>query len=236
MFCRSKMRISLLLAAILSLTAGCGKNISSSSSSEQFNVIIENTEPEQITTTEIQPIITTQSATIESTECTTSETTTQESSEYTERQIVEAMCIELYGAMLEPYPPSVKNSELIEYENDADYLIHNAEDLPERCLGNISDEEDLIEKARSVYAEKFGADYIEGIETEYVDVDGVKMRYERFNPPYFVKYHEEYDVWYIVPTSPSGTREDGVDFYVIWDFPPYLLIRGEDGMILGAFW
>lgn len=195
------------------------------------NMLLMNAE--QITTTEIQPIITTQSTNTESTECTTSETT-QESSEYIERQIVEAIYIDLYGSMVEPYPVLGKNSELIEYENDADYLIQNAKSLSERCLGNISDEEDAIEKARSVWKEKLGSEYIERIESEYVDVDGVKMRYERRNPPYAVKYYEEYDVWYIVPTAPCGTREDGVSFSVIWDFPPYLLIRGEDGMILGV--
>lgn len=237
---KKEIVIALLLTVILPLAVGCGKNESVSTlseSNEQFesSIITETVETKQIETTKTQHMITTQSMNTESTECTTSETPTQESSEYIERQIVEAICIELYGQMFEPYHVLGSNSEIIEYENDADYLIQTAKTLPERCLGNITSEEMLIEKAREVWIERLGAEYIERIESEYVDVDGVKMRFERGYPTYHIKYYEEYDVWYIVPSAPSGTREDGVSFAVIWDFPPYLLIRGEDGMILGAF-
>lgn len=232
MFFKSKitkgMGISLLLSAILSITASCGNDSVSSSSNDEVesNIITTTTESEQTTTT--------LSTSTESTECTTSETTT-DSAEYAERQIVEAICIDLHGGMFEPYTVLGENSKLIEYENDADYLIQNAKTISERCLGNISDKEDAIEKARAVWKEILDAKYIEKVESEYVDVDGVKMKYERRKPPYAVKYYEEYDVWYVVPTAPSGTREDGVSFDVIWDCPPYLLIRGEDGMILGSF-
>ncbi len=232
--------IALLLAAIVPFTTGCGKNSSSLSVNKpneqtESNTIPETVETKQTETTKTQHMITTQPTSTESTECSTSEKTPQESSEYTERQIVEAICMEFYGQIVEPYPVLGENSEIIEYESEADYLIQTAKTIPERCLGNISSEEILIEKAREIWTEKFGTEYIERIESEYVDVDGVKMKYERRYPTYHTKYYEEYDVWYIVPSSPSGTREDGVSFDVIWDFPPYLLVRGEDGMILGAF-
>ncbi|MDE6780621.1 MAG: hypothetical protein K2J40_04080 [Ruminococcus sp.] len=203
---KNKIKI-LLVMAFLSVTAGC-----------------ERTETaEQVMTTE----------TTVYTETVTTVAAAQ--AEYTERQIVEAICIDMYGKMFEPYEAMGENNKIIEYENDADYLIKNAEKLPKRCLGRISGEEDLTEKARTVFMEISGTEFVEETESEYRDFDGVKMKFERDNPPYRIKYYEDYDVWYIVPTAPSGTREDGVKFAVILDFPPYLLVRGSDGVILGAF-
>jgi lipoprotein len=227
---KKEMKFLALLAAVISMTAGCGNNSSSSERTES-NTTTETTITEITVTAQIT---TTQTVNTESTECTEAETT-QEVSGYTERQIVEAICVEFLGGMHEPYTVLGENSELIEYENDADYLIHKAETIEERYLGKISGEEDAIEKARSVWKEILDPKFIERVESEYVDVDGVKMKFERRNPPYIAEYYDEYDVWYVVPTSPSGTREDGVGIDVIWDFPPYLLIRGEDGMILGSF-
>ena len=161
----AKRIISILLPTLfLLLTAGCGNNSSSSFQSENCET--------DITTklTETVPVTITQSTI----EFAASETTEPESSEYTERQLVEAVYIDLYGEMIEPCIVLGENSELIEYENDADYLIKNAKTLSERCLGNISGEEDAIEKAKAVFAENLGLEYVNRIESEYIDVDGEK--------------------------------------------------------------
>lgn len=209
---KNKIKV-LLILTVLSVIAGC-----------------ERTETVDVKTTEQ---VTVTETTVPTTESVITAETTQ--AEYTERQIVEAVYVDIYGKMFEPYRVMGENSELIEYENDADYIIKNAEKLPERCLGRISGEENLIEKSRDVFTEVSGTEFTEWVESEYVDVNGVKMKFERNNPPYRVRYYEDYDVWHIVPTAPSGTREDGVKFDVILDFPPYLLVRGTDGMILGVF-
>ena len=48
-----------------------------------------------------------------------------------------------------------------------------------------------------------------------------------------IEYYKEYDVWYINPNAPSGVTENGMKIATP-SMPPYLLIRGEDGKILGA--
>lgn len=144
-----------------------------------------------------------------------------ESAEYTESQIVEAVCNDIYGYIPESY----------EYENHADYLMKTAETITERFLGEITSEEDLIEKSRTVFIEK-GVD-IALIESDYVEVNGIKIKYERDKPPYNVKYYEKYDTWYISPNPPSGTREDGVKIGAP-AMSMYMIIRGSDGMIMGA--
>lgn len=182
-------------------------------------------ETTQVTTTAIQTTMTTTTQT---------ETTTTTNTKSIEWQIVDAIKQDLGYSDIKPYLV-YENSELVEYDSETDCLIHKAEMLPERCLGSIFTEEDAIEKMRTVLLETRGEAYIEKIESDYVDVDGVQMHYERDDPIYTVKYYEEYNTWYVVPNPPDGTREDGVVFVTIWDFPPYVIIRGDDGMILGLF-
>lgn len=167
----------------------------------------------------VSDINTTESENNGTTVFTASGTAFQESAENAERQIIEAVCIDMYGYVPESY----------EYENHADYLMKTAETFSERFLGNITSEEDAIEKTKAVCLERG----LNNIDSEYIDVDGVKMKYERDNPPFNVKYYEEYDTWFISPNPPSGIREDGVKFSVP-AMPMYLIIRGSDGKILGA--
>lgn len=228
--------MSLLSAALFLLTFGCGNNPASSSLREQPE---SEAVTEALITEEATTAVTELPTPAESTTAQTTELPTQESTvaSFSERQIVESICVELGEEQFleEPYSIREANDEFHVYENYADYLMHKAEAFPDRCLGSISGEDDLIGKARAVWIESLGTEFIEYIEREYVEVDGVKMKLERFNPPYRVDYYEEYDVWYIVTNPPSGRREDGVGVAAILDLPPYLLIRGEDGMILGAF-
>ncbi|MGN0620990.1 MAG: hypothetical protein ACI4I9_03900 [Porcipelethomonas sp.] len=148
-----------------------------------------------------------------------------ESAEHREKQIVDAVCTDIYG-----YVPVFDEKNNMDH---SDYLINTAESIPERVLGNIDSEEDAIEKARDVWTERLGTDFIEKIESDYVESDGGRVKYQRDHPPYNVTFYEEYDVWLINPNYPSGITEDGRQFSTP-GMTPYLIIRGSDGKILGA--
>lgn len=179
-----------------------------------------NLESGKITETSMGETSTTEST--ETTKTSTSEKTSAKPTEYTEREIVEAVCVDLYGF-----------NESDDFSH-ADYMMNIAETLSERFLGNVISEEDAIEKARSILVETEGAEYIESIESEFVELDGEYIRYQRNKPPYTVTFYEEYDAWLIMPTLPSGITEDGRSFGVP-GMPPYVIMRGSDGKILAVF-
>ena len=199
----------------------------------------ENTTTQQITTTlttstitlTLQPttaaIPVTANAIIQPTTVditvTTNTATTETATEDTERKVLESVCIEMYGEI----PPSY------EYKDHVEYLLETAKTLPDKYSHSVADEDDLIEQARNIWIEGIGSEYIERIESEYIEIQGEFVRYERNVPPYTVEYYDEYDVWYINPNAPSGVTENG-EMFATPSMPPYLLIRGEDGKILGA--
>ncbi|HHX57242.1 MAG TPA: hypothetical protein GX710_04415 [Clostridiales bacterium] len=166
-----------------------------------------------------------ETSTTESTETTktsTDEKTATKPTKYTEREIVEAVCIDLYG---------FNESDNFSY---ADYMMNIAETLSERFLGEVISEEDAIEKARSILVETVGAEYIESIESEFVELDGEYIRYQRNKPPYTVTFYEEYNAWLIMPNLPSGITEDGRTFGVP-GMSPYVIMHGLDGKVLAVF-
>lgn len=205
-----KMPCLIFIAVLISSLSGCNSKISYSEKSSESDII---------STEKIDTSVTTEFENNEIKNFTAIDTTFQESAEYTERQIIEAVCVDMYGYVPESY----------EYENHADYLMKTAETITERFLGKIASEEDAIEKTKTICIERG----LNNTESDYIEVGGVKMKYERDNPPFNVKYYEEYDTWFISPNPPSGTREDGVKFSVP-AMPMYLIIRGNDGKILGA--
>ena len=231
---------SVLIAGFCLLISGCSENITE----EIPEATVPVTETETETFPEITEAPATESETIpETTEVpeTESETTpeteseTQDSAEYEEeRKLMEDFCTEFHGALISPYPVLIAENTLYNFENEAVWFLYEAEKFPERILGTITSEEDLITKVRPLFIEKEGEDYINCIESDYVDVDGVKMKYERMYPPYGTEYYEKFDIWYIQTNAPMGTREDGVMFATPAQ-PPYFLIRGSDGKSMGYF-
>lgn len=246
----------LLLSTILFTAAGCKSSneaVQTESSTEAVTTTVttatettasqtkptENTTTQQITTTlttstitvTLQPttvaIPVTANAIIQPTTVdvtvTTNAATTETATEDTERKILESVCIEMYGKI----PPSY------EYKDRVEYLMETAKTLTDKYSHSVADKDDLIEQARSIWIEILGSDYIERIESEYIEMDGELLKYERNVPPYTVEYYDAYDVWYINPNAPSGVTENGIKFGTP-SMPPYLLIRGEDGKILGA--
>lgn len=142
--------------------------------------------------------------------------------EYTERQIIAAICIELYGF-----------NEKVALDH-ADYMMNIAETLSETSLGSIVSEEDAIQKAKFVLIETEGAEFIERIESDIVELNGEKIRYQRTNSPYNVTFYEEYDVWLIDPNLPSGITENGSPVMTP-GMTPYVMLRGSDGKVLAVF-
>ena len=211
---------SVFIAGCCLILSGC----------QQAEVIPETTVP----VTETETLVETTEATVtESETIPETESETQDSSEYAqERKLMEDFCTEFHGALISPYPVLIAENTLYNFENEAVWFLYEAEKFPERILGTITSEEDLIEKVRPLFIEKEGEEYINRIESDYVDVDGVKMKYERMYPPYGTEYYEKFDIWYIQTNAPMGTREDGVMFATPAQ-PPYFLIRGSDGKIMG---
>lgn len=127
------------------------------------------------------------------------------------------------------------------YDYEADYVILNAQKLSERYFGNVNDEETLINIARKVFSENLedisGINIVEYIERDFIInyETGERTPVERTNDPYSISYNEEFDVWTIAPASMFFRAENGKTGVAMWEWPPYLMVRGSDGKIL-AFW
>lgn len=181
---------------------------------------ISFSQTEEIVTTETS--ISTSTSGIQTTESIETSTTcipSAESDESAERQLLRDIEFnELHGS----------------FEDTIDIMISKAEMLSERVLGEITSEEDAIEKARAVLIELGVSDWIERTESEFVEIDGEKVKYQRTNEPYSVAFYDKYDACWVMPNPPSGITEDGrgVDTPAM---PPYVIMRVSDGKVLGAF-
>ncbi|MBE6844650.1 MAG: hypothetical protein E7508_02895 [Ruminococcus sp.] len=144
---------------------------------------------------------------------------------YTEQEIVEFICQDIYQY-------SILDEKGI--EELAEYMTDNAETLSKTTYDRIFSDEDAIIKAREVLIETEGAEYIEKIESEYIELYEEYVKYNRDDPYYTVKYYDEYDVWMINPNPASGITEDGKKIGAP-GMTPYVLIRGKDGKVLAIF-
>ncbi len=208
-----KSKIILLSLAMLMMT-GCAETSESEISVSQA---------EETVTTETSMSTSSIKATEQATTSTTCIQST-ESDESAERKIVEDVEKAMYGGY---YEQSV-------VDNTVEYMTDRAEELSERVLGEIISEEDAIEKARSVLIELGNSDWLERTESEFVEIDGEKVKYQRRNKPYSVEFFDEYNACRVMPNPPSGITEDGrgVDTPAM---PPYVIMRKSDGKVLGVF-
>lgn len=245
--------LTLLLSTFLFAATGCKSSDEAAQTQSSTETVTTTVTTATVTTTTLtKPTVTTTSQTT-STETTTTqqpttpqitstetitiqETTTavitETTTEDTEIEILEFISTEMYGYLVEDLK-IFDGTQHITYKNHAYYLMHNAEPYSDSLYGQITCEEDVIKIAREIFAIECGDEFVELIESEYIEMDGELVKYERNVPPYTVEYYDEYDVWYINPNAPSGVTEDGIKFGTP-SMPPYLLIRGEDGKILGA--
>ena len=173
-----------------------------------------------------------------SSETTTADSETTETENKADEDIFEAIafvCNERWnGYDKEPYT-IYTGTNYITYDNEIDFFMDSVSRIRINTLGKIDNEQDLISKARKVFIEVLGQDYIDRPEAEYLDRDGVKIAItDRTTTVYNIAYYEEYDVWYISACMPSGVTEDGHTFATIHDNPAFLMIRGSNGKIIGC--
>ncbi len=116
----------------------------------------------------------------------------------------------------------------------AAYMREKAQELSGTVFGEISSEEDAIAKGRDVLLLMGAEDFVERAESEYVEIDGEPVKYERDGAPWHTEYFSEYDTWRVTPALPSGMTEDG-RYVAAPSQPPYVILRGADGAVLGVF-
>lgn len=123
----------------------------------------------------------------------------------------------------------------INYDNEICFLVDEVSKVPNDTLGPIADEDDLIAKSRDVFIATLGQDFIDRVEADHIERNGKMVAIiERSTPLYITQYYEEYDVWRIRPCLPSGKTEDGKTFDTIFDNPPFLIVKGDSGKIIGC--
>ncbi|MDE6775211.1 MAG: hypothetical protein K2J37_02760 [Ruminococcus sp.] len=203
-----KGKIILLLFVFLITGTSCAEMTGSEISSGQTIVKTETSAGTVMTTESIK----------------TTAIKTTESAELTERQIVEKVCNAIYGDYCD--------KSLI--DDTIKHLTDNVERLSEKVSGEITSGEDAIEKARAVLIELGLSDWIERTESEFVTINGEKVKYQRKNEPYSVNFYDEYDACYIVPNPPSGVTDNGRNI-ASPAMPPYVILRKSDGKVLGVF-
>ena len=174
-----------------------------------------------VTTMAVATTATSRTTTV-TTESTTSMVTTINEEELAEKQLVKEIYMIRY-----PYDTEEKAEE------HADYMIQRAEPFSENALGSITSGEDAKEKGRAVFVEWMGQEFVDELESDYVDVDGKHLKLERENPPYSMTYYEEYDVWVVAAILRSGLLEDGRAL-VHTDGSLYMILRGSDGKVLAT--
>ena len=121
------------------------------------------------------------------------------------------------------------------FKNAVEYIYFEAEHFQfDRELGEVIDEEDAAEKGRYVLLNGRGQEYMDWLEKE-PDHDP-NVEYVRRRPSVEAIYYEDYDIWYVYPTSPSWSpvNGDGPGFDSWSEGPTYMFSRGRDGKVLGS--
>ncbi len=116
----------------------------------------------------------------------------------------------------------------------ASYMHEKAQELSGTLFGEITSKEDAIAKGRDVLMLIGAGDSVERAESEYVEIDGELVKYERDGEPWHVEHFPEHDAWCVTPALPSGVTEDG-RFVAAPGQPPFVILRGVDGAVLGVF-
>ena len=131
---------------------------------------------------------------------------------------LEAVCTDRYGSIV-PF-----NGE----QDMVDGYIQMAESFSGFAYGPINSEEDAIAAVRQAFLECGRA------EAEYIEYQGEMHQFTRTNPPYRAEYYEEYDLWTAGTTGRFGVLDNGVQINSAGTYP-YLIMRGSDGTVIGAF-
>lgn len=137
---------------------------------------------------------------------------------------LEAVCTDRYGSVV----PFIGDQDMV------DGYIQMAESFSGFAYGPINSEEDAIAAVRQAFLECGRADAVERAEAEYIEYQGEMHQFTRTNPPYRAQYYEEYDLWTAGTTGRFGVLDNGVQINSAGTYP-YLIMRGSDGTVIGAF-
>lgn len=213
------LNLLLFMLVFCFLATACEKSDKTQVMTEETTVIHQTTisTTETATTTEITT--TTTNTTITATDTITIETT-ENAEKSADKQLVKAILMEYHEYYTEE-----------QAEEKADWMVDEAE--PYSPAGSIHSEKEAIEKARAILIADMRQDYIDSIERDFTIYEGQEIKVERDYPPYNVTYYEKYDAWLVFTHPLSGKL---VDKPVILATPgtfPYVILRGNDGKILG---
>lgn len=215
-----------IIIATMSAVFICVAAVSCGDITENDSIIVNETSTEIPTETTI--VIETQVETTSTAALTTNatETTTSETENEDIRTIIKEVCIKYYDS------PSYTEQNA---ERDVEYMIEGAKKFSDLDLVKVTSEEIAKSRAKSVFIEDFGQDFMDTLESDYVEKNGKMLKLERDSPPYKCVYYDEYDVWAVTAVLRSGKIEDGTGLNHTGE-SPYVLIRGKDGAILGTSW
>ena len=210
--------ISALLICATAVSCGKSTETSSSSVSDALDKVEVNS------TTEIS--VSAESTMITTTFSETTDAATTASVIADDRQLAESYYKKQmgdYDASSEPY-----------IQEDIDHLVDSTDLLSEKVLGQITSEEDAIQKGRNVLIEIKGQEYIDEHESDYITQNDEQVKLIRDNPPYITKYDDEYDIWQVISVLRTGKTEAG-NRVITPGTSPYVLIRGCDGKVVGIY-
>lgn len=201
---------------------------------EKESVIVNETTTEIVTTIEAQTEpVSTAALTMSADETTSTaaftttvtETTSVVAEDENIRTIVEEVCIRYYDSSGYTEERAAK---------DAEYMIGRAKEFTEHDPVEVTSEEAAESRAKTVLIEYMGQDFIDELESDFVEKNGETLRLERKYPPYKCVYYDEYDVWAVTAVLRSGKLEDGTSLEHTGE-SPYVFIRGKDGALLAAY-
>lgn len=220
-----KKRIITIISALFM----CTTTVSCGGVAEKYSVIVNETTTEIVATDELQTEhVSTSAITTSAAEITTSAAITTTVTEITSaaedediKNIVKEICMRYY--------------DILEYsEEDAEYMIERAKEFTKQDPVNVNSEDAAKSRAKTVFIEFIGQEFIDELESDYYEKNGQMLRLERNAPPYRCIYYDEYDVWAVTAVLRSGKLEDGTSLEHTGE-SPYVLIRGKDGALLAVF-
>lgn len=224
-----KKRIITTISALFMCTTA----VSCGDVAEKDSVIVNETTTEIVATDELQTEhVSTSAITTSAAEITTSAAITTTVTEITSaaedediKNIVKEICMRYY--------------DVLEYseedaERDAEYMIERAKEFAEQDPVEVNSEDAAKSRAKTVFIEFIGQEFIDELESDYCEKNGQMLRLERNAPPYRCIYYDEYDVWAVTAVLRSGKLEDGSSLEHTGE-SPYVLIRGKDGALLAVF-
>ncbi len=211
----------------------CTTTVSCGDVAEKCSVIVNETTTEIVATDELQTEhVSTSAIRTSASEITTSAAITTTATETISAaedvdivNIVKEVCIKYYDS------PGYTEERAVE---EAEYMIGRANEFIEQDPVEVNSEDAAKSRARTVFIESIGQEFVDELESDYYEKNGQMLRLERNAPPYRCIYYDEYDVWAVTAVLRSGKLEDGTSLEHTGE-SPYVLIRGKDGALLAVF-